>query len=254
MLSNAWCTVGVQAGTGDKAPTLCCAGVASSWHAHSTIWNCGVRNMCADCHETCCEEADRARQARIDELSMHQERNPTTVSHLLTQIQDLQNKVNSLSHAREFYDPGTASSSGATHVPSIPSPRTMPCRDSGLSHDTRNIVGTSGIVFERLPAREGRTSSLFDNSKNLASSSHGLRPDIPGNTKRPEREMKREPQDSLIPVPRFQSVGGFLNHTGGTYSHGGMIDLPRFPISELHLGEFPDSVELQSWEVNFKTE
>ena len=39
-----------QDGIGDKAPTLCCAYVASSWHAHSTIWNCGVWNMCADCH------------------------------------------------------------------------------------------------------------------------------------------------------------------------------------------------------------
>ena len=33
-----------------------------------------------------------------------------------------------------------------------------------------------------------------------------------------------------------------------------MIDYTRFPISELHLGEFPDSVEFQSWEVNVKTE
>ena len=40
-----------QDGIGDKAPTLCCACVASSWHAHSTIWNCGVGNVCADCHE-----------------------------------------------------------------------------------------------------------------------------------------------------------------------------------------------------------
>ena len=54
-----------------------------------------------DCQEMeelrriCCEQADRARQARIDELSMHQERYPTTVSQLLTQIQDVQNKVNS---------------------------------------------------------------------------------------------------------------------------------------------------------------
>ena len=39
-----------------------------------------------DCQEIeelrriCSEETDRARQARIDELSMHQDRNPTTVS------------------------------------------------------------------------------------------------------------------------------------------------------------------------------
>ena len=39
----------------------------------------------------------------------------------------------------------TASSCGASHVPSqpltIPSPRTTHCRDSGLPHDTRNIMG-----------------------------------------------------------------------------------------------------------------
>ena len=31
---------------------------------------------------TCCEEIDRARQARSDELSMQQQRNPTTVSQI----------------------------------------------------------------------------------------------------------------------------------------------------------------------------
>ena len=40
----------------------------------------------------CCEETDRARQLRIDELFLQQERNPSTVSQLLIQIQDLQNK------------------------------------------------------------------------------------------------------------------------------------------------------------------
>ena len=44
-------------------------------------------------------------------------------------------------------------------------------------------------------------------------------------------------------------------HTGGTYSHsGGVVDCPRFPISELHLGKFHDSVEFQRWKVNFKTD
>ena len=57
-----------------------------------------------------------------------------------------------------------------------------------------------------------------------------------------------------MPVPRFQSGGGLLIHIGGTYSHGGMIDYPRFPISELHLGKFPHSMECQSWKVNSKTE
>ena len=89
--------------------------------------------------ESVAKETDRARQLRIDELSLQQERNPTTESRLLTQIQDLQNSANSLSDTREFCDPETAST------------RTLPCRDSGLPHDTRNIMGTSGNVFESLP-------------------------------------------------------------------------------------------------------
>ena len=77
-------------------------------------------NHARDCQEIeelrtiCCEESHRARQAKIDELSVHQERNATTTSQLLTQMQELQNKVNSLSDTREFYDPDSGSSSGAT--------------------------------------------------------------------------------------------------------------------------------------------
>ena len=44
------------------------------------------------------------------------------------------------------------------------------------------------------------------------------------------------------------------DHTGGTYSHSGVVDDPRFPTSELHLGKLPDSMEFQSLKVNFKTE
>ena len=55
---------------------------------------------------------------------------PTTASQMMAQIRELQNEVASWSEAREFYDPGAASSSGATHVPSQPSavlsPRTSP--------------------------------------------------------------------------------------------------------------------------------
>ena len=41
----------------------------------------------------------------------------------------------------------------------------------------------------------------------MASSSQELRPDTTGNTKCPESEMRREPQNSSLPVPRFQSGG-----------------------------------------------
>ena len=45
-----------------------------------------------------------------------------------------------------------------------------------------------------------------------------------------------------------------LNHTGGTYSHSGMMDYQRIPTAELNLGKFHDSMEFQSWKVNFTTE
>ena len=111
---------------------------------------------------------------------------------------DLQNKVNSLTDARTLYDPETASSSGATDVPStpstFPSPRTMPCRDSRLPHDTRNVVGTSENVF----------------GKNLASFSQELRLDATETTRRRESEMKRELLNTSIPVLHFRSGGGML--------------------------------------------
>ena len=66
--------------------------------------------------------------------------------------------------------------------------------------------------------------------------------------------MRPEPLNTSIPLHHVQSGAGMLRHTGGTYSHNGMIDYTRFPISELHLGQFPDSMEFQCWNVNFKTE
>ena len=112
----------------------------------------------------CWEGTDRARHLKFDELSVQRERDPDTVSQLLTLIQDSHNKVNSLSDARDFHDPETASISGASHVPSqpltIPSPRGMPSRDSGLPLDTRSTSGTSRKVVESLP-RDGPSSALF---------------------------------------------------------------------------------------------
>ena len=56
------------------------------------------KNRARNCQEIeelrriCCEETDGARRLRIDEPSLQQEGTPSTVSQLLTQIQDLHNK------------------------------------------------------------------------------------------------------------------------------------------------------------------
>ena len=129
-------------------------------------------NHARDCQEIeelrriCCEESNRARQARIDELSLHQEKNPTTVSQLSTQFRIYRTNQIHCQMQENFYDPETASTSGATHVPSrpsaIPSPRTLPRCDSGLPHDTLNGTGITRNVFERPPAQEGQFSTLFN--------------------------------------------------------------------------------------------
>ena len=65
--------------------------------------------------------------------------------------------------------------------------------------------------------------------------------------------MQRESLNTSVPSPRFQSRRGMLNHTGGTYSHKGMMDYPRIPVTEWNLVNFL-TVEFRSWKVNFRTE
>ena len=78
------------------------------------------------CHEIeelgriCREKTNQVRQLKTDALSLRQEKDPNTVSQLLTQVQKSQNQVNSFEDAREFHDLDTASSSGASHVPGQP--------------------------------------------------------------------------------------------------------------------------------------
>ena len=119
-------------------------------HKHqacSSRRNRQFQESCArDCQEIeellriCCEETDQARQLR----------NPSTVSQLLTQTQDLQNKVNFLTGARELYDPETASSVPRSQPTlAYSESRELRSRDSGLPLDTRNTLGTSGTVCEK---------------------------------------------------------------------------------------------------------
>ena len=109
-----------------------------------------------------------------------------------------------------------------------------------------------------LLAREGPSSALFENSRNLASSSSGLGPRTTGNLMEHGRGVRREPQSSSILTPHFFDQGittlNTLSHTGGTYSHNGMMDYPIFPIWEIHLRKFPHSLGFLNWKVNFKTE
>ena len=91
---------------------------------------------------------------------------------------------------------------------------------------------TAANVFERSLVQEGPSSTIFYNSKHLASSSQDLRPDIAETAK---FEMKRESLPTPTQSPHFPSRSGMLSHTGGTCSHSGMLDDPRIPITEWNL-------------------
>ena len=82
------------------------------------------------------------------------------------------------------------------------SAQSFPC--SQKMHALRILWVLQETFFERLPAREGQTSTIFDNSKNLAYLSLKSGRDVVGNTKRPEIEMRREPKNSWVPAPPFQ--------------------------------------------------
>ena len=58
-------------------------------------------------------------------------------------------------------------------------------------------MGIQGNVFESLSARHGHSSPLFDNSKNLASSSCGMEQ---------SSGMRREGQSSTVPNPSQEMV------------------------------------------------
>ena len=157
----------------------------------------------------------------------------------MAQIRDLQNEVNSLSDTREFYDRESGSTSGATHVPDqnsmILSSTTLLRCDPGLPRSTQKCTGIMGNVFERPLAQEGESSTLFNNSKNLASSSQDMRAEI---SETARNDMKRESMVTPIQPPHFQSRSRMLDHTGGTYSLVGIMNYPRVLITEWNLGNF----------------
>ena len=158
---------------------------------------------------------------------MHQEKNPTTVSQLLTQIQELQNKVNSLSDAREFDGPEPGGSSGAitrsrsnSELCWVPEP----CRAlrfwiaawyTKLHGNCRTRFWTTTC------SRKTILHSLQHIQKNLASSSQELRPDIAPKLQGRVRERAKWKESRSIrqiplpPFPKWRVVCWI--HTGGTH-------------------------------------
>ena len=204
----------------------------------------------------CCKQADRVRQPTNH--PEQQKENPSTVNQLVSQLQD---KVNPLHDGKEFCDPKTAEKQvwnvPRCHSSRMPSPRGMISRDSCLPHNSRNSMGTSGNDFEDLPAQGGPSPAFFENPRNLAVSSCGLRPGNTRNTLNHGEGVRREPQSSAILTPRFSrkyETWDPLYRTGGTYSQNCMMEAPRCFICQCISEGSSDSNDFERRRVHFETE
>ena len=175
---------------------------------------------------------------------MHQERNPATESIIGSDSGFTEQD------ARQFCDPESGSSSGATHAPSQPStilsPTTAPRCVSGLPRETRNFYG----YFRKhlWPATCSRRTIFHipQQFKNLASSSQGLRPDLTGSTRKQESEMRREPRKSSIltsQCARSLLVSSCCRHLHLIAHHIAWLKLCACLTSSMHVV----SVTLRLW-------
>ena len=137
--------------------------------------------------------ADRVRQSRIDEMSLLQERNPSTVSQLVTQIQDLQNNVNSQEIVTQLRSiPYFPANPCIFRVPDVCSAAVRDCHSIHVVPWVLQQTFLNAFLLEEDPP-----SALFEKSRNLASSSCGL-----GSVDR-RIFMDRDPQSPSIATARI---------------------------------------------------
>ena len=200
----------------------------------------------------CLTEAERPKQLRIDELSAQEKESKSTVNQLMVEIQELQDKVNSLSDAGELYDPETARSSGLSHIPNhdviFQRPRGLPSRDSCLQFDTRNLFGASGTVFEDPLAPSEPTASCSSNlyESSLAATHCELVSLNTGRSVAKGDELPRNTHNFAIFTPRFARMFSPWNPTScrRSLSTSCMVEQPRKQVSEMHFDQFP---KLSTW-------
>ena len=144
----------------------------------------------------CCEETDRARQARIDAFSMHRERNAsdleiTEQSKFLVRCKSIFTILNPREHL--WSDPRSRSSLYCSES------RTLPCCDSGLPCDRQNGTDIAGNVFERLLASRRTIFCNLQQNKEFGILLTGIEAWCCRNNKeKRESEMKRESPNTPI--------------------------------------------------------
>ena len=112
-------------------------------------------------------------------------------------------------------------------------------RNFGLLHFSRNSRGTSGNIFENLPAQE-----------RVSPSSSGI-------AVRHGEGLRRDPQSSTTPTPRFSRNPDTWNstrRTGGSYFSKLYDGNSEVCFLGVAFRKFPDPDDYQCWRDRFKTE
>ena len=178
---------------------------------------------------------------RIQKLFMRHERGPTIVvsyclklwTYRTKRIPFLRRRIFTILRQRE----------GLEHPTFLVHPWRfrVPEENIGAILDRRLIHGILWVLQETFLKAyrldKDNPPAIFENSGNLASSSRGLRPAA---TK--IYHGTRERNDTRA----TKLVNTHLDHTGGTYSHGGVVDSQRFSFSDMHPGKFPISMNSKS--------
>ena len=169
-------------------------------------------NHARDCEEKqelrriCCEQSDRVRQLRIDELSAQKKENPSTMNQLLSQIQELQDRMKKIIlwswDSEQLWNVPRFQSTSENS-----SPRGVISRDSCLPHNTWNSWCAWGNVFEDLKGHPNHSSRIQGIWHHLLSNWDQVTPQIPWDMDKDWEENRRVQQNRLLDVPGIMRPG-----------------------------------------------
>ena len=201
-------------------------------------------------------ERKRAQELRVDEVSVQKKReNHETIQRLTSQLQQMQEQVNSMNDSGDFQAVESNNSGRSSHVSSqrmmIPSSRAFLSRDERLPHDTWNTSGPQENVF-------ANQFSTVDSSRNhYQRSHHSMTPGDTGSVPVHIETITVVARDEdlnwgTIAMPNF---AGRPSSISSLFPLGipqnSMVAQQRQQISELHLDIFPAAQSFFCWKDTF---
>ena len=199
-------------------------------------------------------EMKRAQEQRVDEISRQKLReNHETIQKLTSQLQEMQDQMNSVNYSGEFQEVESNYSGSLSYVSSqpamIPSSRSS---DKRLPLDTWNQSGCQENVF-------GNQSYINDSSRNHPEGIHssatqreqGSVPQATG----PVSTRDDKQNTGTIPMPTFAGRPSIMSSTILVgFSQNSMVRQQRQQISELQYDKFPSPQSFLVWKLRFKNQ